>query len=195
MGSSVDDAIVSVERFDLLAAGPQPPNPGDLAVREVVPHIIEILRHRYDLVIIDAPPFLVLPDAARFLQAADSVMIVVRRRAARLYQVQRLIDRLNVLGAKPVGTVLNMSAPRDEDLAYGYPEAPGAAREPSPPIQPPKTGLFRRGRATSQVGRGRGPEDEDSIDEESRDDEESGRPASADGNGRAGDPQRPEPRR
>ena len=150
LGNSMDDALLSVERFDLLAAGPQPPNPGDLAVREVVPHIIEILRHRYDMVIIDAPPFLGLPDAARFLQAADGVVIVVRRRAARLYQVKRLIDRLNVLGARPVGTVLNMSAPRDEDLAYGYPEGVGPAeprREPpTPRPQRGRTSLLRRAR-------------------------------------------------
>ncbi len=138
VGLRIDEALTSVEGFDLLAAGPPPPNPGDLAVREVVPYIIETLRHRYDLVIIDSPPFLGLPDAARFLQAADSVVIVVRRRAARLYQVRRLIDRMKVLGAKPVGTVLNMSAPRDEDLAYGYPElGPQVFEEPVAPEQPP----------------------------------------------------------
>ncbi|HSI30111.1 MAG TPA: hypothetical protein VK951_02165, partial [Miltoncostaeaceae bacterium] len=125
------------------------------------------------------------------------VVIVVRRRAARLYQVQRLIDRLNVLGAKPVGTVLNMSAPRDEDLAYGYPEAPGGAREPAPPTQPPRTGLLRR-RARSgggQLGPGRRPEDEDSVDEESLDGDEPPRQSPAGDNGRAGDTKRPEPRR
>ena len=142
VGMRIDEALTSVEGFDLLAAGPPPPNPGDLAVREVVPYIIETLRHRYDLVIIDSPPFLGLPDAARFLQAADSVVIVVRRRAARLYQVRRLIDRMKVLGAKPVGTVLNMSAPRDEDLAYGYPElGPQVLEEPPvAPEQPPSGG-------------------------------------------------------
>jgi hypothetical protein len=93
-----------------------------------------------------------------------------------------------------VGTVLNMSAPRDEDLAYGYPEAPGAAREPVPPTQPPKTGLLRRARGTTQLGRGR-PEDEDSIDEESLDGDEPQRPAPTGENGRAGEPQRGEPRR
>jgi capsular exopolysaccharide synthesis family protein len=133
VGLRIDEALTSVEGFDLLGAGPPPPNPGDLAVRDVVPYIIETLRHRYDLVIIDAPPFLGLPDAARFLQAADSVVIVVRRRAARLYQVRRLIDRMTVLGAKPVGTVINMSAPRDEDLAYGYPE-PGAQGTEEPVV-------------------------------------------------------------
>jgi AAA domain len=106
-------------------------------VRDVVPYIIETLRHRYDLVIIDAPPFLGLPDAARFLQAADSVVIVVRRRAARLYQVRRLIDRMKVLGARPVGTVVNMAAPRDEDLAYGYPEPGQGIEEPIASDQPP----------------------------------------------------------
>ncbi|MGD9695161.1 MAG: hypothetical protein AB7V42_05815 [Thermoleophilia bacterium] len=119
----LDEALIYVEGFDLLGAGPPPPNPGDLAVRDVVPEIVTALRDRYDLVIIDAPPFLGLPDAARFLQAADGVVIVVRRRAARLYQVRRLVDRLKVLGARPMGTVLNMAAPRDEDLAYGYGDA------------------------------------------------------------------------
>ena len=152
VGLRIDEALTSVEGFDLLAAGPPPPNPGDLAVREVVPYIIETLRHRYDLVIIDAPPFLGLPDAARFLQAADSVVIVVRRRAARLYQVRRLIDRMKVLGAKPVGTVLNMSAPRDEDLAYGYPElGPQAIEEPVAPEQPPSgSGGGRRSKASGE---------------------------------------------
>ena len=173
VGLRIDEALTSVEGFDLLAAGPPPPNPGDLAVREVVPYIIETLRHRYDLVIIDSPPFLGLPDAARFLQAADSVVIVVRRRAARLYQVRRLIDRMKVLGAKPVGTVLNMSAPRDEDLAYGYPElGPQVFEEPVAPEQPPSgerraalEGLRRVGRhahparhrAPRQEGRGSRP--------------------------------------
>ena len=164
VGARIDEALTSVEGFDLLAAGPPPPNPGDLAVREVVPYIIETLRHRYDLVIIDAPPFLGLPDAARFLQAADSVVIVVRRRAARLYQVRRLIDRMEVLGAKPVGTVLNMSAPRDEDLAYGYPDlVPQVIEEPVAPEQPPSGGaaagpaIARRTRRS--IGR-RGKKDE-----------------------------------
>ena len=152
VGLRIDEALTSVEGFDLLAAGPPPPNPGDLAVREVVPYIIETLRHRYDLVIIDSPPFLGLPDAARFLQAADSVVIVVRRRAARLYQVRRLIDRMKVLGAKPVGTVLNMSAPRDEDLAYGYPElGPQAFEEPVAPEQPPSgSGGGRRSKGSGE---------------------------------------------
>jgi capsular exopolysaccharide synthesis family protein len=152
VGLRIDEALTSVEGFDLLAAGPPPPNPGDLAVREVVPYIIETLRHRYDLVIIDSPPFLGLPDAARFLQAADSVVVVVRRRAARLYQVRRLIDRMKVLGAKPVGTVLNMSAPRDEDLAYGYPElGPQVIEEPVAP-EPPSGGGGRRSRGSGVPG-------------------------------------------
>ena len=151
VGRRIDEALTSVEGFDLLGAGPPPPNPGDLAVRDVVPNIIETLRHRYDLVIIDAPPFLGLPDAARFLQAADSVVIVVRRRAARLYQVRRLIDRMTVLGAKPVGTVVNMSAPRDEDLAYGYPE-PGeqAIGEPVVSEQPGEGGGGRPSGASGE---------------------------------------------
>jgi capsular exopolysaccharide synthesis family protein len=152
VGLRIDEALISVEGFDLLAAGPPPPNPGDLAVREVVPYIVETLRHRYDLVIIDAPPFLGLPDAARFLQAADSVVIVVRRRAARLYQVRRLIDRMKVLGAKPVGTVLNMSAPRDEDLAYGYPElGPLVPEEPVAPEPPTGRGGGRRSRTSDEA--------------------------------------------
>jgi capsular exopolysaccharide synthesis family protein len=156
VGLRIDEALTSVEGFDLLAAGPPPPNPGDLAVREVVPYIIETLRHRYDLVLIDAPPFLGLPDAARFLQAADSVVIVVRRRAARLYQVRRLIDRMKVLGAKPVGTVLNMSAPRDEDLAYGYPElGPQVLEEPVAPEQPPSGGGGRRSKSSGESGAAR----------------------------------------
>ena len=193
MGSSVDDAIVSVERFDLLAAGPQPPNPGDLAVREVVPNIIEILRHRYDLVIIDAPPFLGLPDAARFLQAADSVVIVVRRRAARLYQVRRLIDRLKVLGAKPVGTVLNMSAPRDEDLAYGYPEAPAVPRAGRLAPSPPRPAAAARALGGQPDRRpGRRPEDEDGTRSRSTTTSRRAQPPAGE-NGRPGDTERPEP--
>jgi capsular exopolysaccharide synthesis family protein len=148
VGVRIDEALTSVEGFDLLAAGPAPPNPGDLAVRDVVPYIVETLRHRYDLVIIDAPPFLGLPDAARFLQAADSVVIVVRRRAARLYQVRRLIDRMKVLGAKPVGTVVNMAAPRDEDLAYGYPEPGQGIEEPIASEQAPGGGRARPARSS-----------------------------------------------
>lgn len=125
--SAVKAAVIQVEGFHMLCAGPQPPNPGDLAVREVVPLIIDSIRTGFDLVIIDAPPFLGLPDASRFLQASDGVVIVVRRRFARLFEVQRLVDRLKVLGASPVGSVLNMAAPRDENLTYGYLDGDGRA--------------------------------------------------------------------
>ncbi|MGE0027966.1 MAG: AAA family ATPase [Thermoleophilia bacterium] len=160
MNQLIDEALVSVEGFDLLTSGPPPPNPGDLSVRQVVPQIIENLRTRYDLIIIDAPPFLGLPDAARFLQSADSVVIVVRRRVARLYQVRRLIERLKVLGAHPVGTVLNMAAPRDEDLTYGYPDLGGEiVQRPRPAtddesrgrrILGPLSGRRKRGNADAQ---------------------------------------------
>lgn len=115
----ISESLVVEGGLALLGSGPQPPNPGDLLARGGASQIIDALRPSFDLIIVDAPPLMVVSDVTGLLQSADGVLVVVGRRVGRLNQVAKLIDRLRLLGATPVGTVLNF-APRDDSAAYYY---------------------------------------------------------------------------
>jgi capsular exopolysaccharide synthesis family protein len=75
--------------------------------------IFNVLRERYDLVVIDTPPILQYPDAMYVSKHADGVLMVVPSQgASRREQVEarRLLDRVE---ARILGTVLNRVRPRE----------------------------------------------------------------------------------
>lgn len=88
----------------LLTSGPEPPNPPVLLASEPFANMVEKLRDRYDLVLLDTAPLLVIADAVPLVEMADGVLIVTRfnqttRDAAR--RLTTVLDRvpdINVLG-------------------------------------------------------------------------------------------------
>jgi capsular exopolysaccharide synthesis family protein len=120
--TEIHDAIQVHEPSGLhvLASGAKPPNPTEILQSRITQDLVERLRASYDIVIIDAPPLLPVADASVLAKLADGVIIVVRHAKTTRDQVTEAVNRLNQVGARLYGVVVNMVARRAVGSYYYY---------------------------------------------------------------------------
>jgi capsular exopolysaccharide synthesis family protein len=114
----LDDVVVptSVPGLDVLSAGPPPPNPAELLGSSYLRDAIVDARARYDQVIFDGPPVLLVSDAMVLAGAVDGVLLVCQYRTTSRGALQRTQNQLEAINARIFGAVLN----RVETRAGGY---------------------------------------------------------------------------
>lgn len=79
-------------------------------------------RGEYDLIVVDSPPIMRVPDAMLLARSVDVVMMMVRWRQTRKRVVQEAIRRLYIQPEKVAGIVLTQVDPRnaEQDMYTGY---------------------------------------------------------------------------
>lgn len=107
--STLEDsvAVFSDLQFDLMTAGPIPPNPTELLASEEMEHLLDLLAKQYDYVICDTPPVSVVTDAAILSQYNAGVILVVRQKYATFKQAKKAKQNLENVHADILGCVLN----------------------------------------------------------------------------------------
>lgn len=122
-GAAELDDVAQTYRDNLtvIAAGPNPPNPGEMLASSHMRELIDKLRGQYDYVLIDAPPLLPVADSSGLAVATDGVLLSIRYGSTRKDQLQQAVTTLERVGARPLGIVLNIVPPRAQlASAYGY---------------------------------------------------------------------------
>lgn len=82
-------------------------NVGDLLSSGNFPRMIAAARGHYDVILVDTPPVLVVPDAMSVAQSADALLLAVawnRTDAGQVAEALRMLDAVNI---RPTGAVLN----------------------------------------------------------------------------------------
>ena len=107
--STLEDSVASFSdlQFDLMTAGPIPPNPTELLASEEMEHLLDLLAKQYDYVICDTPPVSVVTDAAILSQYNAGVILVVRQKYATFKQAKKAKQNLENVHADILGCVLN----------------------------------------------------------------------------------------
>jgi succinoglycan biosynthesis transport protein ExoP len=123
------DAIssTSVENLWLLTCGPLPANPSELLSSARFAGLLELLREKFELVIIDTPPVLAVTDPLNVCTRVDGVLVVIRLTRNIRRTVRRALESLDGLGANIVGIVVNGVGPErgygnDGHYQYRYAE-------------------------------------------------------------------------
>ena len=101
----------------VLATGPLPPNPGEFVGHSTVASVIEELRQRFDVVIIDTPPLLQVGDAMAIAPQADSLLLVTRLEALRRQHIKEL---RRALAGAPVAASGFVVTGAEAETGYGY---------------------------------------------------------------------------
>jgi polysaccharide biosynthesis transport protein len=115
-GSSAED-----RHLDVIVAGPPPPNPAELLESQTMNEVLEELKSRYDLVVIDTAPLGVVSDAFPLLRRVDGVIAVTRLGTSTRDHAEHLRDQLRRLEAPVLGLVVNaVRIGRREKYGYGY---------------------------------------------------------------------------
>jgi capsular exopolysaccharide synthesis family protein len=103
---------------DVVLAGPVPPNPADLLESQRMRNLIVEAERDYDLVVIDTPPTLVVPDAVPLVKQVSGVIVVTRLGFTMRDTARKLRAQLDRLGAPALGIVVN--AVEHWRARYGY---------------------------------------------------------------------------
>ena len=110
-GAALDDCIrqTSLTNLHFLPAGPAPAFPPELLASPAMAEMLEMVRGRYDSILLDSTPIVDLSDGAQLAALADGAIVVVS--AAKTEQA-RLLDALRILeevGVPVLGIVYNRS--------------------------------------------------------------------------------------
>ena len=82
------------------------PNPAAVMQSKRLRSLLDELKHHYDHIIVDTPPFGVITDAAPLMQKADGIILVARFNTTQTYELEQTIENLQRVNANVIGTVL-----------------------------------------------------------------------------------------
>lgn len=138
---SLEDALLAAPEdapagLDVLPSGPIPGNPAELLETAAFGRLLDDVRDRYDVVIVDTPPVLPVADPLIVARQIDAVIVVGRVGTTTRTEVHGAIAQLARGDTNIVGVVLNEVEPRPDryqDAAYYvYREVePESAAEPA----------------------------------------------------------------
>ena len=118
--SSVPLQETDFENLLLLSAGRPPADPAILLTSPRFPALLESLKNRGDVILIDSPPTLGPPDATVLANLVEGTILVVSVGLTRREAIQQARDRLLGLGQRG-GTLLGLAVNRTKlNGAYGY---------------------------------------------------------------------------
>lgn len=95
------------ENLDILTSGKIPPNPSEMLSSSAMTKLIETLKEKYDIVILDSAPLQAVTDAQILSTKADGTLLVIRaKRTSReaVIDAKNLLDKVD---ANILGTVLH----------------------------------------------------------------------------------------
>lgn len=126
--ASLDDAAVFHEclNADVLVGEKSELNAADVFSSEKFEQFLETVRERYDFVIIDTPPVLVVPDARIIGQHSDAIIFTVKWDSTPKAQVRAALNDLRSVNLNISGLVLsqidNKGIKRYGESSAGYDE-------------------------------------------------------------------------
>jgi Mrp family chromosome partitioning ATPase/capsular polysaccharide biosynthesis protein len=107
--------------FDVLVAGPPPPNPSELIESDTMKQLLEGAVATYDTVLIDSGPALLVPEAIALVSDVSGVLVVSNVGGTTRDELVQLREQLNMLGAPVVGVVANrVKESGRRGYYYGY---------------------------------------------------------------------------
>jgi succinoglycan biosynthesis transport protein ExoP len=132
--AKIDAAIreTSIPNLHVLTSGPAVQAGADLLFSASMPSILARYREQYDMILIDTPPMLLMPDARVLARVADGVILIARSRKTGREAIQAAHRRFVEDHTPVLGIVLN-----DWDAkmsAYNYYGGYKEAAAGKPPI-------------------------------------------------------------
>ena len=95
------------ENFDVLLAGPTPPNASELVLSNELEKLFTEAKDIYDYILVDTPPVGLITDAILMMRYMDATLFVLNTRFANKDHVNNAMEVLNSSGGKNSGFILN----------------------------------------------------------------------------------------
>ena len=110
----------AIPKLQVLAAGNMPMSDIGVLAGDKIRHMLDDLKQRYDLVLIDAPPVLGISDGSIIAREVDYVILVIQHRRYPREISLRAKRAIEEVHGNCVGMVLNCVAVKSDDSYYYY---------------------------------------------------------------------------
>lgn len=107
------------DNLSFIACGTHSPKPYELLESEEMKSLLDELRKRYDYIIIDTPPVLLLSDALALATVTDGTVVVCRHQVSYISDIERALDTLSFAKANVLGVVVNDYKELKTSKGYG----------------------------------------------------------------------------
>ncbi len=111
--------VAPVPGLWVLPSGPRPPNPAELVSSPTMERILSELRERFDYLIVDSPPLLLVTDPTILSSLVDGAILVVESGVTAGGALARAHRILKSAGGRILGVVLNKMNFRESNYYYG----------------------------------------------------------------------------
>lgn len=121
-GQSKLEAIVQetqIGHLSIISSGAIPPNPSELLVSHKLKEFLSLVCERFDYVIFDSPPIIMLTDASLIARAVDGTVIVVESNKTSKRALSRIAKNLKDHKIRIIGSFFN-KVPITSKNYYNY---------------------------------------------------------------------------
>ncbi|MBF0395304.1 MAG: polysaccharide biosynthesis tyrosine autokinase, partial [Desulfobacterales bacterium] len=119
----IDEVVLQtgIPNLSMIPSGPIPPNPSEILGSNRMKDILELLKEKFDKVIIDTPPITAVTDAVILSKAVDGVVLVVRANDTIREIAKNGVDQILSVGGHLLGAILNgVDIGKDSYYYYQY---------------------------------------------------------------------------
>lgn len=107
--------------FDVIPAGPIPPNPGEMLMDSRLLKLMNELKLKYEVIVIDTAPVGYVSDIFQITHLLDTTIFVVRDHTTKIEWLRNALNELQTHKLKSVGIVLNgIKRKKNKYKSYGY---------------------------------------------------------------------------
>jgi succinoglycan biosynthesis transport protein ExoP len=109
--AEIVQTLPEIPQLDVLAPAADDQTSPEFLNSSQLAKLLEAFRLEYDVVIIDAPPMLVLEDAVRIAASVDTVVVVAACDSTTQEALSQVVERLRFTGGPSIGWVFNRVDP------------------------------------------------------------------------------------
>lgn len=103
----------------VLPSGRTPPNPSELLGSQAMQRTLAALADAFDYVLVDAPPLLLVTDAAVISRFTSGALMVAASGTTKKPQLTAAVEKLSAIGSRLFGVIVTMLPAKGPD-SYGY---------------------------------------------------------------------------
>ncbi|WGW12178.1 polysaccharide biosynthesis tyrosine autokinase [Saxibacter everestensis] len=103
----------------VLPSGQVPPNPSELLGSKAMSRLLDELLNQFDYVLVDAPPLLLVTDAALISKITGGAILVAASGSTKRNELAAAVRALEHIGSRLLGIVITMLPTKGPD-SYGY---------------------------------------------------------------------------
>ena len=108
------------QHLDVICEGPLPPNPVELIESSRSKELLNLLKQKYEYIVLDTSPIGVVPDSKLLMKLADTNLFVTRQNFTRKHMLINTLKNLQVSDLSNIYMVLNDFSPDKHQMGYMY---------------------------------------------------------------------------